>query len=210
MASSPRVSIGMPVRNGERFIRQAIDSLLAQTFGDFELIICDNASTDQTQQICEEYASRDPRVRYFRNEANLGPAANYNRCFELSRGEYFRWHAHDDQAAPEYLARCVELLDRDPSVVVAYPKTLVIDESGKPIEEYDFNPGTDSARTSTRFRRLVLINHRSHRAVEIFGLMRSSALRRTPLHGCYARADSVLLVRMALLGRFVELADRLF
>jgi glycosyltransferase involved in cell wall biosynthesis len=200
----------MPVRNGQRFIRLAIDSLLAQTFSDFELIICDNASTDQTQQICQEYVSRDSRVRYFRNETDLGPAANYNRCFELSRGEYFRWHAHDDQSAPEYLAKCVELLDRNSSVVVAYTKTLVIDEYGTPLEEYQFNPGTDSARASTRFRRLVLINHRSHRAVEIFGLMRASALRQTPLHGCYARADSVLLVRMALRGRFVELPDRLF
>src|SRR5262249_49837857 len=151
MASSPRVSIGMPVRNGQRFIRLAIDSLLAQTFSDFELIICDNGSTDQTQSICEEYAVLDPRVRYFRNESNLGPAANYNRCFELSRGEYFRWHAHDDQAAPQYLAKCVELLDRDPGVVVAYPSTLVIDENGRPLEEYKFHPGTDSARASARF-----------------------------------------------------------
>src|SRR5262245_38039803 len=100
MSSSPRVSIGMPVRNGEPFIADAIDSLLAQTLTDFELIICDNASTDRTQEICGEYAAQDARIRYYRNPTNLGPAQNHNKCFELSRGEYFRWHAHDDMCLP--------------------------------------------------------------------------------------------------------------
>jgi hypothetical protein len=111
---------------------------------------------------------------------------------------------------PNYLARCVEVLDRDPGVVLAYPKTLIVDEEGKPLEEYDFRPGTDGADPAQRFAELVLIDHRKHRACEIFGLMRSSALAQTPLEGAYARGDSVLLVRMALLGKFVELPERLF
>src|SRR5262245_7900591 len=206
----PRVSIGMPVRNGQRFIREAIDSLLAQTFGDFELIICDNASTDQTEMICRDYQTRDPRVRYFRNQEDLGPAGNHNKCFNLSRGQYFKWHAHDDVCDPTYLARCVEVLDGDPNVVIAYPGTLIIDESGRPIDEYKFRLATDRPSVSRRFAELVLVNHRKHRAVEIFGLMRVSALLQTPLEGAYARGDSVLLARMALLGRFVELPERLF
>ena len=210
MSGHPRVSIGMPVRNGERFIRQAIESLLAQTFADFELIICDNASTDSTEQICRGFARQDPRVRYFRNAQDLGPAENYNRCFELSHGNYFRWHAHDDMCVPDHLAKCVQALESDPGVVVVYPKTLIVDEIGKPLDEYDFHPQTDGSDPAERFSELVLVNHRSHRAVEIFGLMRSSALQQTPLHGVYARADSVLLARMALLGRFVELPERLF
>src|SRR5690349_8131532 len=201
----PRVSIGMPVRNGERFIRDAIDSLLAQTFTDFELIICDNASSDRTEEICREYAARDPRVRYYRNPTDIGPAGNHNKCFELSRGLYFRWHAHDDICLPTYLAKCVETLDADPSAVVVYPRTLIIDSAGHTVESYEFQAGTDSLRPCERFSRLVMVNHRSHRAVEIFGLMRSSALRQTPLEGAYARGDSVLLVRMSLLGRFIEL-----
>lgn len=200
----------MPVRNGQRFIRKAIDSLLAQTFTDFELIICDNSSTDQTEAICREYAARDPRIRYFRNEHNLGPAGNHNKCFNLSRGEYFRWHAHDDMVEPTYLQKCIDLLDSDRSVVVAYPKTIIVDENEKFLEDYHFRPATDAPRASTRFAELVLINHRKHRAVEIFGLMRSSALLSTPLEGAYARGDSVLLVRLALLGRFIELPDPLF
>jgi glycosyltransferase involved in cell wall biosynthesis len=206
----PRVSIGMPVCNGQRFIRQAIDSLLAQTFTDFELIISDNASTDQTERICQEYVAADPRVRYLCQPTNVGPANNYNQCFELSRGEYFRWHAHDDVCEPDHLARCVEALDREAGAVLAFPATTIIDEAGQPIEQYSFHLRTDSARVVERFAELVLVNHRKHRAVEIFGLMRASAMRRTPLQGVYARGDSVMLVRMALLGRFIELPQRLF
>lgn len=206
----PRVSIGVPVRNGQRYIRQALDSLLAQSFSDLEVIICDNASTDDTEQICRECAARDNRVRYHRNPSDIGPASNHNLCFEMSRGEYFRWHAHDDMCAPQYLEKCVELLDRDRSVMVAYPRTLIIDELGQRLADYEFKVATDSHSAARRFGELVLVNHRVHRAVEIFGLMRASGLRMTPLQGSYARGDSVLLARVALLGRFVELPERLF
>ena len=106
----PRVSIGIPVYNGGRFIKEAIDSILAQTFEDFELILSDNASTDETEEICKEYATLDRRIRYYRNEENLGAAKNYNRVFELSNGEYFKWASHDDLCAPEYLERCIAAL----------------------------------------------------------------------------------------------------
>lgn len=200
----------MPVRNGRRYIRQAIESLLSQTMGDFELIICDNASSDDTQDICRDYETRDSRVRYHRNERDIGPAANFNRCVELARGKYFRWHAHDDLCASRYLERCVETLEQDATVVLAYPRTTIVDETGAAIEQYEFHPRTNWPRASRRFAELVLVNHRLHRAVEIFGLMRLESLRQTPLQGAYARGDSVLLVRLALLGRFVELPQRLF
>src|SRR5438132_13873019 len=91
-----QVSIGMPVYNGERYLSGALDSLLSQTLADFDLIISDNASTDATESICRSYAAHDSRIRYFRNENNLGAAANFNRAFELCGGEFFRWAAHDD------------------------------------------------------------------------------------------------------------------
>ena len=188
----------MPVRNGQKYIREAIDSILAQTFTDWELIVCDNASTDNTEHIVREYAARDSRIRSHRNERDIGPAATHNVGFGLARGEYFRWHAHDDMIGPEYLARCVELLDKNSDVVLAHTKTDIVDEKGKFIEDYNFVLRTDSLKPAKRFAELVLVQHRMHRAVEIFGLMRSSALRETPLEGAYARGDSVLLVRMAL------------
>lgn len=207
---NPRVSIGMAVRNGQRYLAVALESLLSQTFTDFEIIISDNASTDATAEICRQYMARDPRVRYHRNETDIGPANNHNQCFEMSHGEYFRWHAHDDACTPQHLELCVSALDRDPTAVLAYPQTLVIDENGRPMSNYDFKLETDSASPAHRFAELVLVNHRRHRAVEIFGLMRSSALRITPLQGRYARGDSVLLVRMALRGRFIQVPGRHF
>jgi glycosyltransferase involved in cell wall biosynthesis len=209
-AGKPRVSIGMPVRNGQKYITEAIDSIRAQTFTDWELIVCDNASTDATGQIAREYAASDPRVRYHRNEQDIGPAGNHNLGFELARGEYFRWHAHDDLIAPDYLAKCVAALDADPSVVSAHTQTAIVDARTQFLENYDFKLRTDDTGASRRFAQLVLVKHRCHRAVEIFGLMRSSALRKTPLEGAYARGDSVLLARMALLGRFVEVSGRDF
>src|SRR5436190_12174806 len=92
----PIVSIGLPVFNGERYLRQALDSLLGQDFQDFELIISDNASTDRTAEICRAYVAKDRRIRYYRNESNIGSAPNYRRVFELARGEFFKWCSHDD------------------------------------------------------------------------------------------------------------------
>jgi glycosyltransferase involved in cell wall biosynthesis len=127
-----RVSIGMPVFNGADFIRCSVQSILAQDYQDFELIIADNASTDETESICRELAERDPRIRYYRNDVNLGAARNYNKVFELARGEYFKWAAHDDECHPAMLRRCVEVLDRSPaSVAMVYPLAELIDGQGK-------------------------------------------------------------------------------
>jgi glycosyltransferase involved in cell wall biosynthesis len=202
-----RVSIGMPVYNGERFLPEAITSVLAQTFEDFELIISDNASTDRTGEICKDFAARDPRIRYSREENNRGSGRNHNRVFVLSKGEYFKWVAHDDRCAPTFLARCVDVLDRDPSVVICYPNTLIIGENGDPIENpYRRILRDDAASPSRRFREMAWYEHL---CFPIYGLIRSRALRATPVMGCYTGGDNVLLARLALLGRFERLLDYL-
>src|ERR1700751_3293571 len=109
----PKLSIGIPVFNGQEFLPELLDSLLAQTFGDFEILICDNASTDRTPQICSEYARRDSRVRFVRNQRNLGAVANFNRVFELSTAPLFKWAAHDDLYHQAYLDACVSLLEKN-------------------------------------------------------------------------------------------------
>ena len=108
---SPRLSIGLPVYNGERYLAEAFDCFLAQTFQDFEIIVCDNASTDHTAEICRSYAERDPRIRYYRNGKNLGAIPNFNRVFELSRSPLFKWAAHDDLYHPRYMETCIRILD---------------------------------------------------------------------------------------------------
>ena len=133
--SPPKVSLGLPVYNGETFLAETLDSLLAQTFDDFELVISDNASTDDSQQICERYAALDPRVRYVRQVENRGAAWNFGEVFRLARGEYFKWCAHDDVCLPEFLAECVKVLDETPSVAWCMTGIEVIDRFGNPLDD---------------------------------------------------------------------------
>ena len=121
MSTIPRVTVGLPVYNGARYLRDAVDSLLAQTMSDFELILADNASIDETPLICAEYAARDPRVRVVRNMNNIGASGNFNLVLDLARAPLFKWAAYDDLCEPALLEACVAWLDRDPDLLLAYP-----------------------------------------------------------------------------------------
>ncbi|MBV8780541.1 MAG: glycosyltransferase family 2 protein, partial [Phycisphaerae bacterium] len=209
-APRPLVSIGIPVRNGQKYIRDAIDSLLHQTLSDLEVVICDNDSTDATESICREYAARDPRVRYFRNEMNLGPAGNHNRCFAHARGKYFKWHAHDDLIEPTYLEKCVAVLERDASVVNCHSFTKVVDENLKFLRSYDVRVPTDAPGASQRFGKLITASQKQHVGYEIFGVWRYDELAQTPLEKADAHGDRILLVRMSLRGKFHEVPEPLF
>ncbi len=205
----PRVSIGLPVFNGENYLEEALESILAQTYTDFELIISDNASTDRTQEICETYAARDPRIRYYRNEKNLGAAKNYNRVFEVASGEYFKWAAHDDVLDPEFLARCVTILDQDPSIVLCHAKTGRIDEHSHLVgtyEEYQYLR-IGSPKSHERFFDLIRLDHSCN---IVFGLIRANDLKMTSLIGPYPASDRPLLAQLGLIGRFYEIPDPLF
>lgn len=207
MTGRPKVSIGMPVYNREPYIPAVLDSVLSQTYRDFELLISDNASTDKTEAICREYAARDSRIRYVRNATNLGLAGNYNSVFRLAVGEYFRWVAGDDLCAPESLAACVEVLDRRPDVVLCYPKTGIIDAEGIYQGGYDDNLHLDDERPSDRFirafRQIGLVNVH-------FGLMRSRILGQTCLYHPGPGGDYAFIYELALHGKFVEIPRELF
>jgi len=205
----PKVSIGLPVYNGENFLSQALDSLLSQTYSDFELVISDNASTDRTKEISQACAERDKRVRYFRYETNRGAAWNFNNVFELSAGKYLKWAAHDDICAPEFLERCVEVLERDPGIVVCFSKTVQIDAHGRHERKRDHIelPNLGSARAHERFHDMIAIPHECE---AVFGVIRRDVLRQTPLIGNYISSDRVLLVLLSTYGRLHELPDYLF
>lgn len=202
----PKVSIGLPVYNGEKFIKAALDSLLAQTFADFELIISDNASTDNTEEICRAYAAQDERIRYYRNHSNLGCSRNFNRVFELSVGEYFKWAAYDDLHAPDFLIKCVAVLDNNPKVVLCHSHVSLIDENGDFLQNYNIKLNTDSEESHQRFHELLT----KHLCYQCYGLIRASALRKIPPMGSYGTADGILLLRIGLLGQFYEIPEYLF
>jgi glycosyltransferase involved in cell wall biosynthesis len=131
--NKPLVSIGMPVYNGEKYIRQALDSLLAQDYENFELIISDNASTDDTWEICQQYAVRDSRIQLYRNDENMGAIYNFHRVLELSSGKRFMWAAHDDLWRLGFISELVGLLEATPSAVLAMCRTEKIDYNGLPL-----------------------------------------------------------------------------
>lgn len=204
----PKISLGMPVYNGKNYIEQAIRSILDQTYSDFEIIISDNASDDGTEDICQYYSGIDNRVRYFRNDTNIGAAKNFNRTVSLAKGEFFKWAAHDDILAPDYLKRCLEVLEQDDSLILCFPMTIIVNEYGDPIGKYEISmKNISSERVDMRFRDLVLINHWG---IEIFGLMRKDRIKVTNLLATYPGSDRTFMAELSLIGRFYEIPEYLF
>lgn len=212
----PRLAIGLPVYNGARFLADALDCFLGQTFPDFELIISDNASTDGTADLCRSYASRDPRVRYHRNERNVGAIPNFNRLVGLSDAPLFKWAANDDLYDARYLEACVGILDDDRDVVLAHSRTLFVDEAGRPFDgdplvgrfvdprtgvvQVADDPGiADSADSLSRFWQVL---SRARWGTHMFGVIRREALARTRLIANFSGGDRAMLAELSLLGRF--------
>lgn len=206
--SDPLVSIGLPVYNGERYLAETLDSLLTQTYRNIEIIISDNASADATEAVCLKYAEKDSRIRYFRNRQNMGAARNYNLTMEYARGVYFKWSAHDDLCKPTFIESCVEVLEREPNVVLAYPKTIIIGPTGELIDEaFEDHYCIRDAEPHRRYKRFTRTPLDCN---AVFGVMRLKTLRRTPGIGPYESSDRVLLGELALLGEIAEVPDRLF
>lgn len=203
---TPRATIGMPVYNGERFVKEAIDSILAQTFEDFELIISDNASTDRTEEICRTYAAQDKRIQYHRQKQNRGASWNFNHVVGLARGEYFKWASYDDVCAPTFLARCVEVLEDDRTVVVCHSKTVFTKANGEKWWTGRSLAKLDSLEPHIRFQAIIS----DFWCLEVFGLMRKDVLKTTSLIAPYYGSDRLLLLQLSLRGRLKEIPEVLF
>lgn len=206
-ASGARVTIGLPTFNGERYLAAAVSSLLAQDFGDLEVVIADNASTDGTRDICHDFVARDERVRYLPAETNRGAAWNFNRLVAEAGGEFFKWAADDDLYAPGFVGACVKELEADDSVVLAYTQATEIDSDGEVIELRGPTNVADVAAGPARYRAVLMDEVYCY---SVFGVIRAEALRRTGLIGAFAQSDRVLLAELALRGRFVERAEPWF
>jgi len=215
ISSSPRLTVGLPVYNGDAFVAEAIESIIGQTFADWKLIICDNASTDRTGEICRDFAKRDSRIRYVRNEENIGLTRNFNKAFELSNSELFKWVAHDDICLPTFFERCIEALDTHPTAVMAYPLGRAIDAEGKSIDRYAWTTPQryDQPSAAERFRALTGDFDRFSRAgaqhpgIYFFGVMRSRMLAATRLQMSHMWSDISMLAELALEGPFVEVPE---
>jgi len=201
------LSVGMPAYNSELGIRDAIESILNQSFTDFELIISDNASTDATQSICEEYAAKDSRVQYTRNNVNIGAADNYNAVFKLSKGKYFKWASSNDYCAPRFFEQCINTLEKHPDAVLAFPRTRLYSDNID--DHFDYEDFLDTTSDSPKERMLHIIdNIRLNNIMN--GLIRSDALSKTYLHLPFFASDSCLMCELALYGKFIEVPEYLF
>ncbi|MCL4708118.1 glycosyltransferase family 2 protein [bacterium] len=203
----PLISVGVPVYNGEGFLGQSLDSILAQTYEDFEVIISDNASSDYTEDICRVFAGKDARIRYFRNPNNIGAARNFNRVFELAHGEYFRWHSADDLCEPTLLEKCKATLEEHSDAVLCAPKTCLIDEKGSIICRRDNELDLRHSQAHARF---LALNVTLGLCNAQYGLMRTAAVRRTALEGDYPGSDMVFLSELSLHGQFIQIPEYLF
>jgi glycosyltransferase involved in cell wall biosynthesis len=206
MSTVPRLSIGLPVYNGEEYLAESLDALLGQSYEDFELIITDNASTDGTESICRRYVRQDSRVRYERLPKNIGAANNHNHVFSLTRGELFKWASHDDLYGRDLLRRCVDALDEHPEMILAHSWSAFIDGDGKIIEPYDYRLATDSPSAPERFASLLF----APGGDDFYGVMRSDMLRKVKPHASYHHADRTYVVEIAMHGPFHQVPELLY
>jgi glycosyltransferase involved in cell wall biosynthesis len=204
--SMPKLTIGLPVYNGERFLGEALDSLLGQTFEDFELIVSDNASTDGTAEICRCYAKRDSRIRYVRQPQNIGLIPNHTFVMDEANGDLFKYAAHDDLYGRNLLSLCVQALEEDPDAVIAHSWTAMVDESGQAIGTFGPGVALDSERAPDRFRNVLFEGCHDWE----YGVTRTSALRRMTAWGSYLHADRTVSAELALYGRFQQVPEWLY
>ena len=201
-----RLTIGMPVYNGERFIREALDSVLAQTFTDFELLIADNASDDATPDIIAEYTAADPRIRHVRHERNLGSAGNHNYLVEQATTPLFKWAAADDLHAPTHVERCIAQLDEHPELIGAHTRTMRIDEDSRLIKPEKYHIHTDGPSPHVRFRNVIA---KPHSCFSCFAVFRTDVIEKTACMQPYPGSDRVFLAEVALHGPTAEVPEYL-
>ena len=206
MSVAPPLTIGLPVYNGQNYLSESLDSLLAQTYTDFELIISDNASGDDTEAICRDYAARDDRIRYHRQNVNIGAAPNHNYLVQAARGRLFKWAAHDDLFAPKLVARCIEALDAQPELILAHSYMGIVDEQGATLEEYDYQLATDSPSASVRFRSLMF----TEGGDDFYGVIKTEVMRRMAPHDSYHNAGRKFVAEMSLYGPFYQVPEIMF
>ena len=206
MNAAPRLTIGLPVYNGETFLAASLEALLGQSYEDFDLIISDNASTDNSADICQRYAKQDSRIRYVRQPRNIGMVPNHNFVLGQARSELFKWAADDDLYARDLLRRCVDALDEYPHVVLAHSRSAMIDNAGSVTGLFEYRTAASALRPPERFRSMLFDGWDDY----TYGLVRTMALRQIPTHNSYHFADRILNTAIALQGPFYVVPECLY
>jgi glycosyltransferase involved in cell wall biosynthesis len=204
--ASPRLTIGLPVFNGEIYLAESLEALLGQSYEDFELVISDNASTDGTEEICRRYGRQDRRIRYIRQPQNIGLNPNHNFVVRQARGELFKMASHDDLYARDLLKRCVDALDEKPQAVLAHCWEARIGKSGSVTRVLKYSVATDAPRAPERFRSMLFDGWDDY----TYGVMRTKVLLQTKLHRSHHFADRTINTELGLYGPFHMVPDWLY
>ncbi|HEX8070882.1 MAG TPA: glycosyltransferase [Pyrinomonadaceae bacterium] len=205
--ATPLVSIGMPVYNGAAYLRGALDALLRQDYAHFELIISDDASTDETEAVCREYAARDARIRYHRQSKNLRAYRNFNYAFAQARGEFFMWAAQDDIWHASFISRSVAALQARPEAVLCHSQGQPISPDGQAL----WPPFLDCAAEQTDLRaRWNYVTTHWELNPALYGLMRRETAARTRLLRLSLCADLIFIAELALYGQIIQLPETLY
>jgi glycosyltransferase involved in cell wall biosynthesis len=210
--NQPLVSIGIPVYNGENFIREALDSIVNQTYQNLEIIVSDNASADKTKEICESYQIKDDRIKYIRLNENQGAAVNFNNTFDLATGKYFKWASHDDYLDSTYIEKCITYLENHPDTHLCHSKKNIVNKNSEIIRRLDF-PGLeiDSDKVYNRFRVFLKTFRFFHDDADVvFGVFRSSELSKTQKIANYNSSDFTLTAEIVILGKLHIIPEYIF
>jgi len=206
-----KISIGLPVYNGENHIRKSLDSILAQTFKDFELIISDNASTDSTPAICKEYATKDKRIRYIKKEKNIGMKENFAFVLQEAKHDYFVWIAADDIMLPEFLEKNFNVLESNPNFVGSVSKIKAFNNgnlNSDPIDShfkkifkklYSFKK-FEIQSTSGTYEERVMLCLRKHMCSTIYSIFRTNELRKGFVYEKFNASDWALCLNVLKYG----------
>jgi glycosyltransferase involved in cell wall biosynthesis len=205
--AEPLVSIGLPVRNGEQHVGEAVRSALDQEHARLELVISDNASDDGTEEICRQFAGSDVRIRYYRQTQDIGLIANFNAVLHLARGTYFKWMGDDDHLAPTYVSRCVEVLDADPTLILVTTQQAHVGPDGT-VESASYEGHRmRSTRPVERFTEMLRLLNESRLLLDpIYGMTRQALAARIP-RPVMLFEDQIFAARLALAGPFGHLNE---
>ena len=205
--NTPAVSIGMPIYNESRFIQKTIESLIRQSYTKFELTISDNASTDKTEEICRKYAAKDKRIKYIRCENNLGATLNFLNALNLSSAPYFFWASGHDMWHPDFICQCVYLLESQPEVILAYPRTILIDQDDK---ELEITPDQIDTRGMSALQSYCHLIWNLHWCNMFYGIHRTKEIKKCFTVKEIYGPDNLILASLALRGAIAQVKEPLY
>jgi glycosyltransferase involved in cell wall biosynthesis len=206
----PVVCLGMPLYNQTEFLPAALNSILAQTYTHFQLVVVDDSTSSEPGEIIKQYSSLDNRIRYVKNPTRKGLVDNWKRCFELSENaDYFAWVSDHDLWHPEFLGSLVEVMQSHPSVVLSYPLTVHIAPDDKKRNKKLVPPPLSTLGMSESDRVVTICRDTRYFGKMVYGLFRASALRSAGVFRRVLFPDVVLLFELCLTGDFVQIDKEL-